>query len=87
MTASRSGIGFMTWAPSASSARPLSTFRKGTTFFSCHRYSAAPMPMIWRSIVISNRIEPRIRSPVNTGLVMIRVRISWIRSYISASLE
>ena len=30
-SASRSGIGFISWAPSASSARPLSTLRNGTT--------------------------------------------------------
>jgi hypothetical protein len=30
-SSSSSGIGFITWAPSASSARPLSTLRNGTT--------------------------------------------------------
>ena len=39
-----------------------------------------PPPRIWRSIVISKRIAARIRSPVNTGLVMMRVRIAWTRS-------
>ena len=34
---SSSGIGFITWAPSASAASPLSTLRNGTTFFSSHR--------------------------------------------------
>ena len=42
--ASRSGIGFMTWTPFSSSARPLSHLRNGTTCFSFHRYSAVPMP-------------------------------------------
>ncbi len=35
--ASRSGIGFITCAPSASSARPLSTFKNGTTPLTDHR--------------------------------------------------
>ena len=77
----------MSWTPSASSARPLSTFRNGTTCFSLHRYSAEPRPSISRSIVISNRIAPRMRSPLKAGLVMMRVRISWIRSNISSSPE
>ena len=80
-------MGFMTWAPSTSSASPLSTLRKGTTCLRVHRYSAVPTPSIWRSIVISNRIAPRMRSPVKAGLVMMRERIWWIRSYISASPE
>ncbi|CAB4747232.1 unannotated protein [freshwater metagenome] len=74
-SASRFGIGFITCAPSASSARPLSTLRNGTTFLTSHRYAAAPRPSMSRSIVISNRIAPRIRSPLNTGLVTMRLRI------------
>src|SRR5665647_3537984 len=38
-------------------------------------------------MVISKRIAPRMRSPVNAELVMIRVRIWWMRSNISASPE
>ena len=34
---SRSGIGFMTWTPLASSAKPLSTFKNGTTFLTSQR--------------------------------------------------
>jgi hypothetical protein len=44
-------------------------------------------PSISRSIVFSKRIAPMIRSPVKAGLVMMRVRISWMRSYISVSFE
>jgi len=36
-------------------------------------------------MVSSNRMAPTIRSPVKLGLVMIRVRISWMRSSISVS--
>ncbi len=36
-SSSRPGIGFITWTPFASSARPLSTFRNGTTFFTFQR--------------------------------------------------
>src|SRR6478609_4081950 len=45
-----------------------------------------PIPSISRSRV-PWRIAPRIRSPVNTGLVMMRVRAAWMRSNISASDE
>jgi hypothetical protein len=38
-------------------------------------------------MVFSNRIAPTIRSPSNAGLVMMRVRISWMRSNISSSPE
>ncbi len=86
-SSSRSGIGFMTWAPSTSSARPLSTLRNGTTPLADHRYSAEPLPSISRSIVPSNRIAPRTRSPLKLGLVMIRLRISCMRVNISSSLE
>ena len=68
-SSSSSGIGFMTCAPSTSSARPLSTFRNGTTCLRCQRYSPVSMPSIWRSMVISKRIAPRTRSPVKLGLV------------------
>jgi hypothetical protein len=44
-------------------------------------------PSIWRSIVFSNRIAPSTLSPLKAGLLMIRVRISWMRSYISVSPE
>ena len=37
-SASRPGIGFISWTPSASSSRPLSTLRNGTTPFTSHRY-------------------------------------------------
>ena len=85
--AANSGIGFIICAPSASPARPLSTFKNGMTPFSCHRYSAVPMPSIVRSTVISNKIAPRMRSPVNAGLLIILVRIACTRSNISSSLE
>ena len=77
----------MSWVPSTSSARPLSTFRKGTTCLTLHRYSAVPLPSISRSMVISNRIAPSTRSPLNAELVMMRLRISWIRSNIASSPE
>ena len=35
--ASRSGMGFISCAPLCSSARPLSTFKNGTTRLTCHR--------------------------------------------------
>jgi len=44
-------------------------------------------PSISRSIVFSNRIAPRMRLPLNEGLVMMRVRIAWMRSIICASPE
>ena len=39
--------------------------------------AAVPLPPISRSMVFSNRIAPRMRSPPKLGLVMMRVRISW----------
>ena len=78
-------MGFMSRTPPASSARPRSTLRNGTTPFSRHRYSAVPTPPTSRSMVCSKRIAARTRSPVNAGLVMMRVRISCTRSNISAS--
>src|SRR5918994_221836 len=80
-------MGFMTCVPFDSSASPLSTLRKGTTPFCFQRYSADPSPSISRSIVFSNRIAPSTRSPLKLGLLMIRVRISCMRSNISCSLE
>jgi hypothetical protein len=38
-------------------------------------------------MVFSNRMAPIIRLPSKLGLVMIRLRISWMRSNISVSLE
>ena len=38
-------------------------------------------------MVCSNRMAARMRSPVNTGLVTMRVRMAWIRSNISVSSE
>jgi len=40
-----------------------------------------------RSIVISNRIAAMTLSPLNAGLVMMRERMAWTRSNISASVE
>mmetsp|Transcript_39102 Transcript_39102/g.98288 ORF Transcript_39102/g.98288 Transcript_39102/m.98288 type:complete len:200 (-) Transcript_39102:261-860(-) len=79
------GMSFMSWTPSFSSARPLSIFRKGTTFFCSHKYLAEGMPPISRSIVASNKIAPKIRAPLNLGFLMIRLRISCILSIISVS--
>ena len=75
----------MVFTPCCSSARPWSTLRKGTTCLRCHRYSAVPRPSTCRSMVCSNRMAARMRSPVKTGLVTMRVRIAWTRSNISAS--
>ena len=86
-SASRSGIGFMSWTPSTSPARPLSTFKNGTTRFTVQRYSAESRPSIWRSIVFSKRMAPRMRSPLKLGLVMIRERISCMTANISSSPE
>ena len=36
-SAARSGIGFISWTPLFSAARPLSTFRNGTTRFTFQR--------------------------------------------------
>ena len=36
-SAASSGMGFINWTPSFSAAKPLSTFRNGTTFFTFHR--------------------------------------------------
>ena len=36
-SAARSGIGFINWTPRLSPARPLSTFKNGTTRFTFHR--------------------------------------------------
>ena len=85
-SASSSGMGFISCTPSFSSARPLSTFRKGTTCFVFHRYCAASWPSNWRSIVISNRMAPSTRLPPNDGLVTMRLRMACTRSYICASL-
>src|SRR4029079_14346666 len=38
-------------------------------------------------MVASNRMAPAMRSPVNTGLVTMRVRILWTRSIIACSPE
>ena len=53
------------------------------------RYEQQPegRPSISRSIVSSKRMAARIRSPLNAGLVMMRVRISWTTRNISSSLE
>ena len=75
----------MTWTPSASAARPLSTFRNGTTLFTSHRYGADSRPSILRSMVSSNRMAPRMRSPSKLGLGMIRLRMSCINANISSS--
>ena len=78
-------MGFMSCTPSCSAARPLSTFRNGTTFFSSHRYRAVGTPSTSRSMVCSNKIAARMREPSNAGLVSTRVRMAWTRSNISAS--
>ena len=80
-------MGFMSCTPSASSARPLSTLRIGTTFLTSQRYSAVGRPWMSRSIVASNRMAARTRLPPKEGLVMMRVRIAWMRSIISTSLD
>ena len=82
----RPGIGFISCTPSALSARPLSILRKGTTFFSSHRYWAASLPWNLPSSVASNRMAPSTRSPVKAGLETMRSRILWTRSIISLSL-
>ena len=81
------GIGFINWAPSTSSARPLSTLRNGTTPLSSQRKAGVSLPSTVRSIVISKRIAPSTLSPLKLGLVMIRLRISWMRSNMSSSEE
>ena len=78
-------MGFMSCTPCCSSASPLSTFRNGTTFFSCHRYCAVGTPLTSRSMVCSNKMAARMRVPSNAGLVTTRVRIACTRSNISAS--
>merc|ERR1719353_426486 len=75
----------MSVTPLSISTIPLSIFRKGTILFFSHRYFAVPMPLTSRSMVCSNRIAPRMRSPVYLELVMIRVRISCTFWYISSS--
>ena len=80
-------MGFMILARWASSARPLSTLRKGTTPLTPHRYSAVGRPSIRPSMVRSKRMAPRIRSEVKALEVMTRVRMAWTRSNISASSE
>ena len=80
-------MGFITWTPSCSPARPLSTFKKGTTRLTFHRYDTESRPSIWRSIVSSNKIAPMMRSPSKLGLWMIRLRISCINANISSSSE
>ena len=77
----------MTWTPSTSPVRPLSTFTNGTICFTDQRYSAESRPSIWRSMVFSKRMAPRMRLPLKLGLVMIRERISCMRANISSSLE
>jgi hypothetical protein len=74
-SASRSGIGFISLTPFSGSARPLSTFRNGTTPRFSHRYRAVGTPSISRSMVCSNRIAPITLSPVKAGDLMIRLRI------------
>ena len=64
--ADNSGIGFINCTSLLSAAKPLSIFKKGTIFLLFHKNSALPMPSIWRSIVISNKMAPTIRSPVKT---------------------
>jgi len=85
--ASNAGISFMSCTPSFSSCKPLSIFRKGTTFLSSHKYCADGFPQIWRSMVASKRMAPIVRWPLNFGLVMMRVRISCTLSYICSSPE
>ena len=80
------GMGFISWTPSFSASSPLSTFRNGTTPLTFHRYLAAGCPWISLSIVFSKRMAPMIRSPLNAGLVIMRVRISCTIANISSSL-
>ena len=81
------GIGFISCTPFASASRPWSTFKIGTICLTSHRYCAVGRPRMSRSIVSSNRMAARIRSPLKAGLVMMRVRIAWMRSIISPSLD
>ena len=77
----------MTLAWCSSSARPLSTLRKGATCLTSHRYSAVGRPSICPSMVRSKRMAPIMRSEVKDLEVMTRVRMAWTSSNISASLE
>ena len=45
-SSARPSIGFISWAPSTSAARPLSTLRNGTTCFTSQRYAAVSTPSI-----------------------------------------
>ena len=82
----RPGIGFIICTPLALASRPLSIFRKGTTFFSSHRYWAASLPWNLPSSVTSNRMAPSTRSPLKAGLETMRSRILCTSSNISLSL-
>lgn len=82
---SRLGIGFISCTPSFSGSSPLSTLRIGTIDFFFQRYSAVGIPSIFRFIVSSNRIAPRILSPWNFGDVIIRVLILWTWSNMDSS--
>ena len=79
-------MGFMSCTPSCSAARPLSTFRIGTTFLVSHRYWAVGTPSTSRSMVCSNKMAASTRLPPNAGLVSTRVRMAWTRSNISVSV-
>ena len=85
-SASRPGIGFISWTPSASVSSPLSILRNGTTPLSASAVGTG-LPPASPSIVRSNRIAPITLSPVKAGEVMIRTRIWWIRSYIPSSSD
>ncbi len=61
--------------------------RKGTTLRFVQRYSAVGIPSIAPSMVRSNRIAPITFSPLKAGDLMIRARMSWIRPYISSSVD
>jgi hypothetical protein len=84
-SAARSGIGFMSCTPSFSSAKPLSTFKNGTTPLTSQRYVGVGLPSMSRSMVFSNRIAPIKRLPENAGLVMRRVRMACTTSYMPFS--
>jgi len=85
--ASSPGLSFIICTPSFSSARPLSLFKNGTTFFCSHKYFAKGIPWTSRSMVASNKMAPMTRPPWYCGVVTYRVRMSCTLSIASASLE
>ena len=74
-SAARPGMGFINCTPSFSAARPLSTFRKGTTALHVPQKVGGGLSLDVPVHRVLEQDRAENRSPVKQGLVMIRVRI------------